>query len=147
MGISRVLRTKEILSKLPFCACGVRVMPLVPFLVAAGVLLLSALLYAEPVLGPPQRMSMVTEFYSLPPPWRGPAFPANWAPVPAPPPMIEPLSAAAGDSVSVSSKKAITKKAKHGKVLAKARYLKAYKKYVKRTRPVKRYAARYRSRT
>jgi hypothetical protein len=121
-------------------------MPLVPFLVAAGVLLLSALLYAEPVLGPPQRMNMVTDFYSLPPPWRGPAFPANWASVPAPRPTIDPLSPAAVDSVSVSSKKAVTKKAKHSKVLAKARYLKAHKKHVKRTRPVKRYAVRYRSR-
>jgi hypothetical protein len=125
------------------CRCGVRVMPLLPFLVAAGILLLSALLYAQPVLGPPHRLSMVTDFHSLPPPWRGPAFPTNWAPASTPPSIKEPVRTEVMDSEALPATRAILKKVKPSKV-AKGRYSKVHKKYL--TRSAKRFAARHRSR-
>jgi hypothetical protein len=89
----------------------------------------------------PQRLSIVTDFYALPPPWKGPVFPINWE-TSATSTTVEPVVADVHDLVSPLAKRTDFKKAKRGKALAKARYLKSQKKYAKRS--AKRYVARHR---
>jgi hypothetical protein len=116
-------------------------MPLTSFLAVAWMVLFSALLLAEPVVGPPRPNSLWTaDFQAMPVRWKGPVFPENWTkPLP---PAIQYFPA---DDLLPSPASATRNDVVKNEIIGSrrvARHMKKHKQYARRVESL-RYAAYY----
>jgi hypothetical protein len=118
-------------------------MPLTSFLAVAWTVLFSALLLAEPVIGPPRPNSLWTaDFQAMPVRWKGPVFPENWN-KPPDPAVKDYFPAEATASTAPAS--AIRAEAAKNEMVGSrrvARHVKTRKHYARRVQAL-RYAAHY----